>query len=114
MLIIGARKKRHDTWPRLVSSCIANHIRNSLLHDDCDHTGCSLKLFSRHAFLQLPHFEHLHRFLPALFKRSGSKIINLPINHRPRLYGQSKYGLMNRLWVGIADLLGVAWLMRTL
>lgn len=112
LLVAGNRKKRQDHWLKLVSSRIANNIRNALLHDDCIDTGCSLKLFSREAFLQLPHFQHLHRFLPALFKRAGGNIINVPVNHRPRLHGQSKYNLANRLWVGIADLLGVAWLMR--
>lgn len=112
LLIVGNRKKRRDHWLKLISSRIANDIRHSLLHDDCHDSGCSLKLFSRDVFLQLPHFEHLHRFLPALFKRSGGEIINIPVNHRPRLHGQSKYGLTNRLWVGVVDLLGVVWLMR--
>lgn len=112
LLIVGKRNKRHDSWLRLVSSRIANQIRSFLLRDDCQDTGCSLKLFSRQVFLQQPHFKHVHRFLPALFKRAGGKVINIPVNHRPRLRGQSKYGVMNRLWVGIIDLLGVAWLMR--
>jgi len=111
-VVLGNRKKRDDNALRKLSSRVGNGIRRSLLHDDCPDTGCSLKLFPRRAFLQLPHFNHLHRYLPALFKRSGFKIINVPVNHRPRLHGVSKYGVMNRLFVGIHDLIGVRWLMK--
>lgn len=112
VLIVGNRKKRQDNWLRLVSTRIANSVRAKLLQDDCPDTGCGLKIFSRDAFLTLPHFNHVHRFLPALFKRAGGQVINTPVNHRPRLRGQSKYGVMNRLWVGIVDLFGVVWLLR--
>jgi dolichol-phosphate mannosyltransferase len=83
-----------------------------MLGDQCPDTGCSLKCFPRDAFLRIPHFNHMHRFLPALLQRAGLTVINLPVNHRPRQFGQSKYGVMNRLWVGITDLLGVMWLQR--
>jgi dolichol-phosphate mannosyltransferase len=112
LLIVGNRKKRQDNWLRLVSTRIANSVRAKLLQDDCPDTGCGLKIFPRDAFLALPHFNHVHRFLPALFKRAGGQVINIPVNHRPRLRGQSKYGVMNRLWVGIVDLFGVVWLLR--
>ncbi len=112
VFIAGHRKERNDSFLRKLSSRIANHIRARILKDDCLDTGCSLKLFSREAFLELPHFNHLHRFLPSLFKRNGTTIYNLPVNHRPRLSGQSKYGVKNRLFVGITDLLGVLWLMK--
>src|SRR5262249_12555781 len=93
-------------------SLIGNSIRRALLHGDCPDTGCSLKLFPRDAFLALPHFNHLHRFLPALFKRAGYKLVNFPVNHRSRWHGVSKYGVMNRLFVGIYDLIGVRWLLK--
>ena len=112
ILLIGNRNQRQDNWLRLTSTKIANGVRKSLLKDDCPDTGCGIKLFNRSTFLLLPHFKHVHRFLPALFKRAGGLVINVPVSHRPRLRGQSKYGVMNRLWVGIVDLFGVAWLQR--
>lgn len=112
VLVAGIRVKRNDSWIKRLSSKIANKIRDSLLKDDCPDSGCGIKLFPRAVFLQLPHFNHLHRFLPALFKRVEGIIINVPVNHRPRLRGQSKYGTMNRLWIGIVDMLGVMWLIR--
>ncbi|HHF7345868.1 TPA: glycosyltransferase family 2 protein [Legionella feeleii] len=111
-VVLGNRKKRDDNYLRKLSSRIGNSVRQRLLHDGCPDTGCSLKLFPREAFLALPHFNHLHRFLPALFKRAGFKLVNLPVNHRPRRHGVSKYGVMNRLFVGIHDLIGVRWLLK--
>ena len=111
-LVAGNRAKRNDSWFRRFSSRTANAVRNALLHDQCPDTGCSLKLFRRDDFLLLPQFDHMHRFLPALFAREGVAIINVPVNHRPRAAGVSKYGLGNRLWVGIVDLIGVRWLQR--
>ncbi|NJO15861.1 MAG: glycosyltransferase family 2 protein [Thioploca sp.] len=111
-MVAGYRKHREDQWIKRLSSQIANRIRCYLLHDDTLDTGCGLKLFSRQAFLALPHFNHMHRFLHALFLRNGGQIISLPVNHRPRMHGQSKYGLFNRLGVGIIDLFGVMWLQR--
>ena len=112
VLIAGHRARRQDRWLKRLSSRIANGVRQGLLRDDCPDTGCGLKLFSREIFLDLPHFDHLHRFLPALFKRAGARVVNVPVNHRPRLRGQSKYGVSNRLWVGVVDLFGVMWLQR--
>jgi len=111
-LIAGHRAKRKDTWLKRLSSRIANGIRSRLLHDQTPDTGCGLKLFERDAFLALPHFDHVHRFLPALFQRAGLKVVSVPVNHRPRTRGQSHYGVGNRLWVGIVDMLGVMWLQR--
>lgn len=108
----GHRNQRKDTFLRRLSSKIANGIRARLLRDDCPDSGCGIKLFPRELFLKIPHFNHVHRFLPALFKRQGAEVINIPVNHRPRMRGTSKYGVMNRLWVGISDLLGVVWLIR--
>lgn len=112
VLVAGIRVQRNDSQIRRWSSIIANRIRGRLLRDDCPDSACGLKLFQREIFLQLPHFNHLHRFLPALFKRANGLVINVPVNHRPRLRGQSKYGAMNRLWIGIVDILGVFWLIR--
>lgn len=111
-VIFGNREKRNDTLVRRLSSRIANKIRSSLLKDSCPDTGCSLKMFPRDLFLQLPHFNHLHRYLPALFIRQGAEAYNIKVDHRPRLKGVSKYGIKNRLWVGIFDLIGVLWLQK--
>ena len=112
IVVLGNRKKRDDSYLKRVSSRIGNGIRKRLLNDECPDTGCSLKMFSKDAFLSLPHFNHMHRFLPALFKRAGYKIVNIKVNHRPRLHGISKYGVLNRLFVGIHDLIGMRWLLK--
>lgn len=112
LLIAGHRIKRKDTWSKRVSTKIANNIRKKLLRDDCPDTGCGLKIFKQQFFLSLPHFNHMHRFLPALTRRAGGHVINIPVNHRPRTRGQSKYGMWDRLKVGVIDLFGVMWLIR--
>jgi dolichol-phosphate mannosyltransferase len=112
LLVAGNRVNRKDSGWKKFGSKFANSIRRRFLKDDCPDTGCGIKLFQRDVFLTLPHFNHCHRFLPALFKRAGGCIINVPVNHRPRTRGQSKYDNLGRLWVGITDLLGVAWLIR--
>ncbi|MBT3659856.1 MAG: glycosyltransferase family 2 protein [Rhodospirillaceae bacterium] len=112
VMIVGHRAKRRDTWLKRVSSKVANAVRGSLLKDDTPDTGCGLKVFSRDAFLGLPRFNHMHRFLPALMLRAGGRVISVPVNHRPRERGASKYGLWNRVWVGIVDMFGVMWLAR--
>ena len=109
-LIMGNRTTRRDTWLRKVSSRIANSVRGRLLRDGTPDTGCGIKLLHRATFLELPRFNHMHRFLPALFQRAGATVISVPVRHRPRTRGVSKYGLHNRLWVGIVDLFGVRWL----
>ncbi len=111
-LICGHRWRRQDDTLRRLSSLLANGIRARLLGDETPDTGCGLKLMDRRVVLQLPRFDHMHRFLPALFRRAGAHVISLPVNHRPRLRGRSKYGVWNRLWVGIVDLIGVMWLNR--
>ena len=112
LLIAGHRTNRRDTFVKRISSRIANTIRARLLQDATPDTGCGLKLFRRDAFLALPHFDHMHRFLPALFIRAGGRVVSVPVNHRPRTRGTSNYGTLDRLWVGIFDLVGVAWLQR--
>ena len=106
------RASRRDTWVKRMSSVIANTVRSKMLRDDTPDTGCGLKLFKREAFLDLPYFDHMHRFLPALIKRRGGKIISVPVSHRNREHGKSNYGTIDRLLVGVVDLFGVAWLQR--
>lgn len=112
VLFAGHRTTRRDTRIKRISSRVANRVRSTLLGDATPDTGCGLKLFRRAVFLELPHFDHMHRFLPALFIRAGGRVRSVPVNHRPRLRGQSKYGTLDRLAVGIVDLAGVAWLQR--
>lgn len=111
-LIAGVRRKRNDKWLRRWSSRIANGLRSRLLNDGCPDTGCGLKLVRRDVFLSLPHFNHMHRFLPALVQRAGHEVSLVEVSHRPRRRGRSKYGISNRLWVGIVDIAGVMWLNR--
>lgn len=111
-MAVGERRKRSDTWSRRVSSRIANKVRSTLLHDGIRDTGCGLKVFYRDEFLELPAFDHMHRFLPALMQQRGRKVRSIPVNHRPRRHGRSKYGIRNRLGAGIIDLFGVIWLRR--
>jgi dolichol-phosphate mannosyltransferase len=111
-LIAGYRRNRKDTGWRKFSSRFANRIRAALLGDATPDTGCGLKLFDRSLFLELPYFDHMHRFLPALAQRAGAKVVSVEVNHRPRTLGISKYGTWHRLWVGIWDLMGVMWLQR--
>jgi dolichol-phosphate mannosyltransferase len=106
------RASRRDTWVKRMSSVIANGVRSRMLNDDTPDTGCGLKLFSRSAFLDLPYFDHMHRFLPALIKRRGGRIVSVAVSHRNREYGKSNYGTLDRLMVGMVDLFGVAWLQR--
>ena len=110
MMIAGWRAKRKDTWLKRMSSKVANGVRSTLLGDATPDTGCGLKVFPRAMFIDFPAFNHMHRFMPALTIRAGGKVISVPVNHRPRERGQSKYGLFNRLWVGIVDMFGVMWL----
>lgn len=111
-MIAGWRAKRKDTWLKRISSKIANAVRSTLLGDATPDTGCGLKVFPREMFLSFPAFNHMHRFLPALTIRAGGRVVSVQVNHRPRERGQSKYGLFNRLGVGIVDLVGVMWLNR--
>ncbi|MDQ5947275.1 MAG: dolichol-phosphate mannosyltransferase [Pseudomonadota bacterium] len=111
-LLAGWRTRRNDTFLRRLSSKVANGVRSRMLKDNTPDTGCGLKVFARETFLRLPNFDHIHRFLPALVIRGGGAVVSVPVNHRSRERGTSKYGLHNRLWVGIVDLFGVAWLQR--
>ena len=111
-LLAGFRHQRHDTGWRRFSSRIANQIRQSILRDAIPDSGCGLKLFRRDKFLSLPYFDHIHRFLPALMLMAGGRVESVKVNHRPRHFGQSKYGTLDRLMVGVVDILGVMWLKK--
>jgi dolichol-phosphate mannosyltransferase len=112
LLIAGHRSRRQDSRSKRRASRIANAVRRRLLHDNTPDTGCGLKLFRRDLFLDLPYFDHMHRFLPALVLREGGVVRSVPVNHRARERGVSKYGVLDRLAVGITDLVGVMWLRR--
>lgn len=111
-LVMGNRVQRRDTWLRHAQSRVANGVRGWLLGDGTPDTGCGIKVMQRAQFLELPRFDHMHRFLPALFLRAGARVVSVPVAHRPRARGTSKYGLFDRLWVGIVDIFGVIWLRR--
>jgi dolichol-phosphate mannosyltransferase len=111
-LVAGQRVGRKDTSFKKLQSRIANGVRGSILRDGTRDTGCGLKAFQRDAFLMLPYFDGLHRFLPALFRREGFEIAYVDVKDRPRLSGVSNYGFFDRLWIGIMDLAGVWWLIR--
>ena len=109
-LYAGWRVDRQDTGSKKWASRWANAIRSRLLRDATPDTGCGTKLFERAAFLDLPYFDHMHRYLPALMQRAGWKTVSVPVNHRPRGTGVSKYTNLGRALVGIRDLMGVTWL----
>ena len=111
-IVSGVRRHRQDPWDRRVSSRIANAVRRRLLHDEVHDVGCSLKAYRREVLQDLPVFSGMHRFLPALAGLRGARVREIEVSHRPRRFGRSKYGIGNRLWRGLADLLGVWWLRR--
>lgn len=113
-MVCGIRAKRADTWVRKISSKIANAVRNQILKDGAKDTGCSLKIFKRERIIAVPLFRNSHRYYPALIKMQGGKMVQMPVNHRPRAHGESKYGkgIRSRLFVGIYDLVGVYWLRK--
>ncbi len=112
LLVAGHRTRRRDPWLKRASSRVANAVRAALLGDGTTDTGCGLKVFSRRAFLSMPGFDHMHRFLPILMISQGGRVLSVPVNHRPRQQGATKYGVLDRLGVGIVDLFGVMWLKR--
>lgn len=110
LMIAGHRTQRKDVWGKRISSRVANTVRSILLDDGTLDTGCGLKIISREAFLAMPAFDHMHRFLPALMIGQGGRVISIMVNHRSRMRGKSNYGIFDRLFVGIIDLFGVLWL----
>lgn len=109
-LVGGQRVKRQDSYAKKIASKVGNGVRKRLLNDTCDDTGCGLKAFRRDAFLRLPYFDHIHRYLPALMIREGYRCEYRPVNHRHRESGRSKYTNLGRLWASLSDLVGVIWL----
>jgi len=109
-MIIGVRVNRHDTWSRKMQSRIGNGVRNWLTNDQITDTGCSLKLVRREAIDRVKLYTGMHRFLPTLVRMQGYKVAEMPVNHRARQFGVSKYGAMNRAFRGLADCLAVRWM----
>lgn len=108
----GVRVTRKDSDIRRKASAVARWLRLKLLDDDHPDSGCGLKIVDKDIFLKLPFFNHMHRFMPALVRREGGVVLAVPVGHRMRERGQSKYGILDRLLVGISDMLGVIWLRR--
>jgi len=111
-MVVGIRRTRRDSWSRRASSTIANRVRSLVLGDGIRDTGCSLKLFRRDLTPRMPRFRGMHRFLPFLAQLQGAQIMQVPVNHRPRRAGRSKYNVSNRLGRGLVDLVGMWWLKR--
>ncbi len=109
-MVIGVRVNRHDTWSRKMQSKIGNGVRNWITKDHITDTGCSLKLVRREAIERVKLFTGMHRFLPTLVRMQGYKVVEMPVNHRPRQFGTSKYGAMNRAFRGLADCFAVRWM----
>ncbi|MBT4889492.1 MAG: glycosyltransferase family 2 protein [Rhodospirillales bacterium] len=112
LMIAGWRTKRRDILIKRFSSKFANGLRKRLLKDNTPDTGCGIKVFSHASFMAMPHFDHMHRFLPALIIRGGGEVISVPVNHRHRERGVSNYGTLDRAWASIWDLMGMIWLLR--
>lgn len=110
--VIGVRRRRADSWLRGVSSRVANRVRNRVLGDSTTDVGCSTRILPRRALLEAHRFEGMHRFLPLLVRAAGYEVAEMPVHHRPRATGESKYGIWNRLGRGIADMLMVRRLLR--
>jgi dolichol-phosphate mannosyltransferase len=111
-MVIGVRVNRQDTWSRKIQSKIGNSVRNWITGDRITDTGCSLKLARREAIEPVRLFTGMHRFLPTLVRYAGYKVIEMPVNHRPRRFGVSKYGAMNRAFRGLADCMAVRWMSK--
>jgi len=113
-VVSGIRADRHDSAMRKVSSRIANSVRRALIGDSVTDIGCSFKAYRRETLVGLPPFIGVHRFLPALCQFRGARLVEVPVSHRARRHGVSKYGVGNRLWRGIDDVIGVRWLKKRL
>jgi len=109
-VVAGVRAKRQDDWVRRISSRIANGIRNRFTHESITDVGCTLKAFRTEYLRRIPMFTGMHRFLPTLLRMEGARITEVPVNHRPRLHGQPKYNIRNRIWQALADLFAVRWM----
>jgi glycosyltransferase involved in cell wall biosynthesis len=108
--VSGVRARRQDTWVRRFSSRLANAVRNRVIHDGIRDVGCSLKVYRTELLRRVPKFKGMHRFLPALIQLEGGKVREIDVHHRPRRFGQAKYGIGNRLWRSLTDLAAVRWM----
>ena len=111
-MVCGWRQKRNDPWIKRISSKVANSIRNKLSNEDIKDTGCSLKAYRRECFSRIKLFNGMHRFLPTLFKMEGFSVTEVVVNHYPRKFGKSKYGVFNRAFRAFMDLLVVRWMKK--
>ncbi|MCP4906143.1 MAG: glycosyltransferase, partial [bacterium] len=111
-VVNGVRVERHDSWQKVISSRIANAVRNRLTGDSITDVGCSLRVMRTSFLRRVKLYDGLHRFLPTLLRLEGARVVEVPVAHRPRLHGRSKYGIRNRLFKGIADLVAVRWMIR--
>ena len=111
-MVMGRRASRKDTAWKRFGSRFGNSIRKRILKDDCDDSGCGIKVMDREAYLSLPYFDHMHRYMPAIMNAEGYKVEFSDVNHRERGTGQSKYTNFGRLWAALSDLRGVTWLIR--
>ncbi len=111
-VVCGVRANRQDTWVRKVSSRIANGVRNRVTRDSVTDVGCTLRACRTEYLLRIPMFSGMHRFLPTLLKMEGARVTEVPVHHRPRLHGQPKYNIRNRIWRALADLFAVRWMQK--
>jgi len=109
---VGWRRERHDPWPKRVSSRIANALRNWLTGDEVRDSACSLRVMRRECVGAIPPYTGMHRFVPTLLRTAGYQVVEVPVHHRPRRFGRSKYGIKNRALRAFVDLLAVRWMMR--
>ncbi len=107
--VCGVRTKRHDNWIRRASSKIANRIRNTITGDKVTDAGCTFRVIRKSALVEIPMFNGMHRFLPTLLRFKGKVVCEIPIDHRPRTWGTTKYGIRNRAWRGLIDCFGLRW-----
>jgi len=111
-MVMGRRAKRKDSAWKKFGSRFGNGIRRRMLKDDCVDSGCGIKVMNREAFLMLPYFDHIHRYMPAMMSAEGYQVEFRDVNHRERSAGVSKYNNFGRLWAALSDLRGVMWLIR--
>ncbi|HEX4962063.1 MAG TPA: glycosyltransferase family 2 protein [Thermoanaerobaculia bacterium] len=111
-VVCGVRTHRQDPWLRRVSSRLANGVRNRLTRESITDVGCTLKVYRAEPLRRVPLFTGMHRFLPTLLKLDGARVTEVPVHHRPRLYGHPKYNIRNRIWRALADLFAVRWMQR--
>jgi dolichol-phosphate mannosyltransferase len=111
-VVSGVRVRRQDSWVRKASSRVANRVRNRVTRDDVTDVGCTLRACRAEVLRRVPMFDGMHRFLPTLLKMEGARAIEIPVHHRPRLHGQPKYNISNRLWRALGDLFAVRWMQK--